>query len=47
MTAILPLEQRLVIPGQSKWLVWLLGDFVIKAQSFGIEMWHPVDGEIR
>ena len=42
MASIQPLEQRLAIPGQSKWLVCLSGDFSIKAQSFGIEMWHPV-----
>ena len=47
MASVLPLEQRLSIPGQSKWLVWLSGDFSKKAQSFGIEMWHPVLGEIR
>ena len=47
MVSVLPLEQRLAIPGQSKWLVWLSGDFSIKAQSFGIEMWHPVHGQIR
>jgi hypothetical protein len=38
---------KISIPGQSKWLVWLSGDFSKKAQSFGIEMWHPVHGEIR
>ena len=47
MASVLPLQQRLSIPGQSKWLVWLSGDFSIKAQSFGIEMWHPDHGEIR
>ena len=47
MTSVLPLEQRLSILGQSKWLVWLSGDFSKKAQSFGIEMWHPVHGETR
>ena len=47
MASILPLEQRLTIPGQSKWLVWLSGDLSIKANSFGIEMWHLVHGEIR
>ena len=38
MASILPLEQQLAMPGQSKCLVWLSGDFRIKAQSFGIEM---------
>ena len=47
MASALPLEQRLYIPGQFKWLVWLSGDFSKIAQSFGIEMWHPVHSEIR
>ena len=44
LVSLLPLEQRLTVPGQSKWLVWLSGDFSMKAQSFGIELWHPVHG---
>ena len=44
MVSMLTLEQRLAVPGQSKWLVWLSGDFSMKAQSYGIELWHPVHG---
>ena len=45
LVSLLPLEQRLAVPGQSKWLVWLSGDFSMKAQSYGIELWHPVNVE--
>ena len=44
LVSLLPLEQRLAVPGQSKWLVWLSGDFSMKAQSYGIELWHLVHG---
>ena len=48
IASMLSLDQRLAVPGQSKWLVWLSGDFSMKAQSYGIEpgieLWHPVLG---
>ena len=47
MVSLLPLQQRLQIPGQSKWLVWLSGDFSMLGQSYGIEMWHPEFGHIK
>jgi hypothetical protein len=39
MVSVLPAEERLKVPGQSKWLVWLGGDFSVLGQSFGIEYW--------
>ena len=33
--------ERLKVPGHSKWLVWLSGDFSVKGNSFGIEFWDP------
>ena len=47
MVSMLPLEKRLLIPGQSKWLVWLSGDFSMLAQSYGVELWHPEKGNIK
>ncbi len=47
MVSMLPLDQRLAVPGQSKWLVWLSGDFSMKAQSYGIELWHPIHGHLK
>ena len=47
MVSLLPLQQRLQIPGQSKYLVWLSGDFSMLGQSYGIEMWHPDLGHIK
>ena len=47
MVSLLPLQQRLQIPGQSKWLVWLSGDFSMLGQSYGVEMWHPDLGHIK
>ena len=39
MASVLPIEDRLKIPGQSKALVWLSGDFSVLGQSWGIEFW--------
>jgi site-specific DNA-cytosine methylase len=39
MVSVLPVEERLKVPGQSKWLIWLGGDFSVLGQSFGIEYW--------
>ena len=47
MASSMPLQQRLKIPGQSKWLVWLSGDFSVKGQPFGIEMFHKDYGSIK
>lgn len=47
MLSLLPLDQRLNIPGQSKHLVWLSGDFSKKAQSFGVEGWHASKGYFK
>ena len=47
MVSLLPLQQRLQIPGQSKWLVWLSGDFSMLGQSYGVEMWHQDLGHIK
>lgn len=47
MLSLLSVEDRLQIPGQSKWLVWISGDFSKKGQSFGIEYWDPDRGTIK
>ena len=39
MASVLPIEDRLKIPGQSKALIWLSGDFSALGQSWGIEFW--------
>jgi hypothetical protein len=38
---MMDVTERLKVPGQSKWLVWLIGDFSVKENSFGIEFWDP------
>ena len=40
MASVLPIEDRLKIPGQSKALVWLSGDLSVLGQSWGIEFWN-------
>ena len=39
MASVLPIEDRLKIPGQSKALVWLSGDFSVPGQSWGVAFW--------
>ena len=41
MVSMMDVTERLKVPGQSKWLVWLSGDFSVKGNSFGIEFWDP------
>ena len=41
MVSIMFVEDRLQVPGQSKFLTWVSGDFSIDSNSFGIEFWDP------
>jgi len=47
MLSVLKVVDRLRIPGESKWLVWLSGDFSMHGQSFGVELLHPELGYVR
>ena len=47
MLSMLKIEDRLHIPGESKWLAWLSGDFSMHGQSFGVELLHPEMGYVR
>ena len=42
MVSVMPLCDRLLVPGQSKMLVYLSGDFSLVGQSFGIEFEYPM-----
>jgi hypothetical protein len=41
MVNLMTLENRMLVPGQSKYLVWLSGDFSVLGQSFGFEATYP------
>ena len=47
MVSAMRLEDRLEVPGQSKHLIWLSGDFSIEGQAFGIEGLHPTVGYVK
>ena len=47
MVSAMRLEDRLEVPGQSKHLMWVSGDFSIEGQAFGIEGLHPTVGYVK
>ena len=47
MVSVMSVDDRLCVPGQSKWLVWLSGDFSLEGNSYGIEFWHPELGNCK
>ena len=47
MVSVMSVDDRLCVPGQSKWLVWLSGDFSLEGNSYGIEFWHPDLGNCK
>ena len=47
MVSVMPVDDRLCLPGQYNWLVWLSGDFSLEGNSYGIEFWHPELGNCK
>ena len=47
MVSAMRLEDRLEVPGQSKHLMWVSGDFSIEGQAFGVEGLHPTLGYVK
>ena len=44
MVSMVDVTERIKMPGQSKWLVWLSGDFSVKGNSSGIQSWDIRSG---
>ena len=38
MPALLPVKDRLLLPGEAERLAWISGDFSVKGQAYGIEI---------
>ena len=47
MVSVMAVDDRLMVPGQSKWLVRLSGDFSLEGNSYGIEFWDPDLGNCK
>ena len=47
MVSAMRLKDRLKVPGQSKHLMWLSGDFSIEGQAYGVEGLHPKLGYVK